>query len=39
VLVFSRKPVSDSEMQALDWELPSSEEFRKQRQATTGLQE
>jgi hypothetical protein len=33
VLVFSRKPVSDSEMRALDWELPSSEEFRKQRPA------
>jgi LssY C-terminus len=30
VLVFSRKRVSDSQMQALDWELPSSEEFRKE---------
>jgi hypothetical protein len=32
VLVFSRRRLSDSEMQALDWELPSSEEFRQQQQ-------
>ena len=30
VLVFSHNRVSDSEMQALDWELPSSTEFREQ---------
>jgi hypothetical protein len=30
VLVFSHNRVSDSEMQALDWELPSGTEFREQ---------
>jgi hypothetical protein len=30
VLVFSHNRVSDSEMQALDWELPSAKEFREQ---------
>jgi hypothetical protein len=29
-LVFSHNPVSESQMQALDWELPSGEEFREQ---------
>jgi LssY C-terminus len=33
VLVFSPKRASDSEMQALDWELPSSVEFRDQQRA------
>lgn len=33
VLVFSHDRVSESEMQALDWELPSSEEFREQQRA------
>jgi hypothetical protein len=33
VLVFSQNHVSESEMQALDWELPSSEEFREQQRA------
>jgi hypothetical protein len=38
VVVFSRKRVSDSELQALDWELPSSEEFRKAWRAKGFLQ-
>lgn len=33
VLVFSHNRVSESEMQALDWELPSSEKFREQQRA------
>ena len=32
VSVFSHNRVSESEMQALDWELPSGEQFREQKQ-------
>jgi hypothetical protein len=34
VLVFSQNRVSDSEMQTLDWELPSSTQFRVQEHQT-----
>jgi hypothetical protein len=33
VLVFSHNRISESEMQALDWELPNSKEFRDQQHA------
>ena len=39
VLVFSPNRVSDSQLQALDWELPSSMEFREQGSAKTHPQE
>lgn len=39
VLVFSHNCVSESDMQALDWELPSSEEFREQQREKAGLQQ
>jgi hypothetical protein len=39
VLVFSQHRVSESEMQALDWELPSSMEFRDHKRVKTRPQE
>jgi LssY C-terminus len=35
VLVFSHNRISDSEMQTLDWQLPSSTEFREQERTQT----
>jgi LssY C-terminus len=37
VLVFSHNRVSESQMQALDWELPSGEEFREQQRENPRL--
>jgi hypothetical protein len=39
VLVFSLNRVTDSELQALDWELPSSMEFQERAPAKTRPQE